>query len=222
MKCESRSGFTAVELIIALSIGAILAVMVSPTVFQSLRRGNINKAAAQITDVASRAQQLAIATNGTAGTGELYGVLIRQAGPGAAAIVSLVRGNPSSSPTVAMILLDGHGQPQAQEQLPASARIWSSGVPLVDSGGSLGWYYQNRIGHPVVPGSPGVPGAVGVAPVTVSNAWGISGYTVSLPVIAPGSGNEPGLQVRSPDQGYQVGVVVYPSGAYDTAPTKGN
>jgi prepilin-type N-terminal cleavage/methylation domain-containing protein len=119
MPGQRRGAFTAIEMIVVLSIMVVLSSMTVPALLPSIKRGRVNEGASLILEVASQARALAQAN---AAGGGRYGVLISEAPQGT--WVALTKGG--------------------TELGSASDRRWlNSGVVVTMPSTSCSWEYEN-------------------------------------------------------------------------------
>ncbi|MDA3961665.1 MAG: type II secretion system protein [Planctomycetota bacterium] len=175
-----RSGFSSVELMVVLSVMAVLTSIAVPSVVPAVRKAQLGSAAVGIEDIATQARTLSMAMPGYT-TGASYGVVIVQDQLGQA-YAALTYG---TSATVADIVADG-GAAAASVQLSPSVAVFtapgSGASPSVDSAtaasaatalsGSIGWRYEPRTGVPMIAGSRAIGIGIGRAASTETTSGG--------------------------------------------------
>lgn len=212
-------GFTAVELVIVLSIATILTTMVVAASLPAIRRARLTEAVGAIEQVWREARTLAMSTRparaqpGVANIPKHYGVLVRQNGPGDT-YVALIWSNQSASAVIAgsdaaMLHQDPNDSSTPYVRRIAISRsfalAWSTGAgaPTVSDGGGLVWYAQYSTGLPVDP-----------AQVVA----GTAGSSVVTPIGANGSTVATSLRVQSldwspsPHRGMAMALSIYQAG----------
>jgi type II secretory pathway pseudopilin PulG len=216
-----RAGFTAIEMMVVVSIIIVLVAMVVPTIGPAMKKGSVHDAASAIQRACSQARQLARSTTEprvTSGNPNWYGVSVvvpSEANRPAYAVV--IYGNtspsdygfasnesnhyPNGTPS-----LDGVGTisgMKAAARFPfnrgvmpiIAASATATAVPsynFMSPGSAVGWYYQYRTGF-------------------VFN--NVAQPTRAMDIGVPGSGATPeALGVASLDMKYKVAVAVYKIG----------
>ncbi|MDA3960317.1 MAG: type II secretion system protein [Planctomycetota bacterium] len=222
-----RSGFTAVELTVTISIIALLSGMITPTVLPALRQGKVNGAVSGIVDVAREARRLAI-TAPVQPHGACYGVVV--VSEGSEHYVALIKGAASdgvANERARVLLQDG--APLRKVALPAGVVIMAGAAAL---DGELAWYYHSGTGAVTTLGSGGFnPGLVevGTATESLSDVWGLANpavaaqlpsawrYDVGAQLVAPSTDDEDhGLRVQTPDGKVAVAIAIYGTGLMTT------
>lgn len=185
-----RSGYTAIELMLVLSIIAVLSAMTAPSVVSSLRSAAASGGAEMIETVAREARILAMSNNARS---EHYGVVVYAADGRHYAALTY-----GAAPTVANIMQASDGEPILQMVLNRNVAVFlgadhadhEEDVIMVD-GDEFGWMHQYRTGHAV-----NVAGA---------GADSISIGTPDSPVVDE-------ISVRTLDQNVGFRCAVYPLG----------
>ncbi len=216
-----RAGFTAIEMMVVVSIIIVLVAMVVPTIGPAMKKGSVHDAASAIQRACSQARQLARSTTEprvTSGMPKWYGVSVvvpSEANKPAYAVVIYGNTNPSdfgfaSSETNqypnGTPSLDGVGSisgfkaaskfPFNRGVMPVFAQSASATtIPsynFLSPGSAVGWYYQYRTGF-------------------VFN--NVAQPTRAMDIGVPASGATPeALGVASLDMKYIVAVAVYKIG----------
>jgi type II secretory pathway pseudopilin PulG len=218
---QLRAGFTAIEMMVVVSIIIVLVAMVVPTIGPAMKKGSVHDAASAIQRACSQARQLARSTTEprvTSGNPPWYGVSVvvpSEANKAAYAVVIYGNTNPSDYGFASLESnhypngtpnLDGVGtisgfKAAAKFQfnrgvMPVSAQsATATTVPsytFLAPGSAVGWYYQYRTGF-------------------VFN--NVAQPTVAKDIGVPASGATPeALGVASLDMKYIVAVAVYKIG----------
>ena len=216
-----RAGFTAIEMMVVVSIIIVLVAMVVPTIGPAMKKGSVHDAASAIQRACSQARQLARSTTEprvTSGLPQWYGVSVvvpTEANKPAYAVVVYGNTNPSDYGFASSEAnqypngtpsLDGVGNisglkpaskfPFNRGVMPVSAASASASTTpsytFMSSGSAVGWYYQYRTGF-------------------VFNNVAASTRAVDIGVPASGASPE-ALGVASLDMKYIVAVAVYKIG----------
>lgn len=205
-----RRGFTAIELLIVLSIAMLLAAMAAPSILTSVRRSKVQQTAAQVLEAANQARRLARATP-PATDGRMIGIRITQDGPGTGIQLELVRGTQASDATP---MKGPDDQPVLDITLDTSAIIYLADKPLFEDGQKVTWFYTPQTGFPMRQTSDASPCTVGGRQVTITSQWGIAQPWSSavVPAVAPEGSGQPGFSIRSPDDRYRRSILIYPTG----------
>lgn len=159
-----RHGFTAVEILVAISIMTIITSIAAPSAVTALRRGQVNEAANTVLDLHRSAQLLARTTTKP---GVVFGVSIELRDGSTVVTVTERRGG-STGP-----LEDASGRASKQVVLNPNTVVWtdSPGQPVAE----IAWEYAPGTGALVIPGSI-TPTAVGVDTAgTLARRFGVSG-----------------------------------------------
>lgn len=217
-----RAGFTAIEMMVVVSIIIVLVAMVVPTIGPAMKKGSVHDAASAIQRACSQARQLARSTTEprvTSGTPNWFGVSVvvpSEANKPAYAVVIYGNNNPSDYGFASNVSnqypngtpnLDGVGTisglkaaakfPFNRGVMPVMAQSATAPVAKTDfdfmtPGSAVGWYYQYRTGF-------------------VFN--NVAQSTRAMDIGVPGSGASPeALGVASLDKKYIVAVAVYKIG----------
>jgi prepilin-type N-terminal cleavage/methylation domain-containing protein len=145
MNAAQRQGFTAIEILISISVMAILASISVPGLVESMHKGRINTAANAVTRVAGQARRLAIVR--LPETGKRYGVLVVG---GDQPYVALTYGADASPANVLM----QDGKPVALERLSRQIEVLKAGTVVTGSAVASTWLYQPRSGAVVLTANP--------------------------------------------------------------------
>jgi type II secretory pathway pseudopilin PulG len=211
-------GFTAVELIIVMSIMILLVGLAAPTVFASLRSSQVQRGAALIGNIARQAQ--ACALQGLApSTGETYGIaVVDDPADGNAPYAALIYGTPNSTGRMRDLWFSD-GRTRIIERLPSAVSVRVAGNALRGQAvKEVVWFYNWRTGTPLAPTGTGFStgqASVGLKSMSFADVFGITSYTVTAPVVAPSTSTDPGLEVASGDGKIRRGLQVYPSGLFE-------
>jgi prepilin-type N-terminal cleavage/methylation domain-containing protein len=213
---KRRSGFTAIELLISISVILVLVGMAVPAIAPSIRRGRVNEAANAITQISRQARMLAIQRQPEESH---YGVLVADdpaLGPGP--IVALIYGHPQDGKKddIERIVRDARGEPVALQRFTSAVSVWTADGALRDQSDKfVSWWYKFGSGIPiaVVGGKFTLgPATVGTPKIALSNVWGIGGNDHDVAAVAASRPGEPGLSLRSADNRTRCAVAVYVSG----------
>jgi type II secretory pathway pseudopilin PulG len=222
MSRQSRAAFTAIEMMVVVSIIIVLVAMVVPTIGPAMKKGAVSDAANAIQRACSQARQLARSTTEprvTSGNPPWYGVAVvvpTEANKPAYAVVIYGNNNPSDYGFVSQESnqypngtprLDGTGNisgmraaakfPFSRNVMPiiATGSVSPTTTPsysLMGAGTAVGWYYQYRTGF-------------------VFN--NVATPTRAMDIGVPGSGATPeAFGVASLDLKYRIAVAVYKIG----------
>jgi prepilin-type N-terminal cleavage/methylation domain-containing protein len=164
-----RIGFTAIEILISISVMAILAGIAAPGFVSSARKGRINTAANAIMGIASQAKRLAISRNYST---DLYGVVVVG---GSQPYVALTHGPTADAST---ILMEG-AKPLAQVELGRNVEVLFNGAPVANGVIAASWMYQFRSGMVVATNDPAAL-PVNVQGLLVRNRGGRYGQAVAV------------------------------------------
>lgn len=216
-----RAGFTAIEMMVVVSIIIVLVAMVVPTIGPAMKKGSVHDAASAIQRACSQARQLARSTTEPKvdrGMPPSYGVAVvvpTEANQPAYAVVIYGNSNPSDygfannkdnqypngTPALSGIGSITNMKAAAKFQFNRGVMpVTASGVAppaipsyaLMGSGEAVGWYYQYRTGF-------------------VFN--NVAQWTRAVDIGVNGSGATPeALGVASLDMKYIVAVAVYKIG----------
>jgi type II secretory pathway pseudopilin PulG len=208
----SSAGFTAIEMMVVVSIIILLVAMTVPSIFPAIKKGRVHDAANAIMRVASQARQLARTRQQPATAVKYYGVAV---------VV------PSSGPAYAVLTYDSSAAYSASSELktqndatkniakfefnrnvmPYNASAGGTKT-LMTTGTAVNWYYQYRTGFVIRDGTTWTtPINVGTPAVAAVAA---SGSTPAQPAIP--AGTPPDFGVCSLDQQYIVAVAIYSIG----------
>jgi prepilin-type N-terminal cleavage/methylation domain-containing protein len=160
---QNRTGFTATEMLVVLSIIGVMSGITAPAAISAMRQGQVNAGANAILEIHHRAGVLA---RQNTDPGKTYGVRIERSG--AQTLVSVT----ARSAGGAQVLSGPGGQPVAQHALGPNA------VPFVDQPGTpigvLAWEIASGSGRVLSPGSTQEM-AIGVASsATLAETFGVS------------------------------------------------
>lgn len=219
----SRIGFTAIEMMVVVSIVIVLVAMVVPTIGPAMKRGSVQDSANAIQRACSMARQLARSNSEPSVDLKWYGVSVVVPSDNTAAYAVVIYG--SEDPASSVFSNSDHQYPNGTPLLDGSTNtsyngykpagkfpLNSSVMPFKDSksstplactflgkGTAVGWYYQYRTGFVFTdPSRPGVGVDFGV-PVPV-------GGTVPSPAPIESFG------VSSLDKKYKIAIAVYKIG----------
>ena len=213
---HGRAGFTAIELIVVVSVIILLVSLTVPSIMPALKKGAVNDAATAIQRACSQARQLARTRQEpslSAGTGGIkyWGVnVVVPTDPAKAAYAAVIFGN--SVPGGANTALENNpvsNKPWYRQDMPRSASPFMmnalpTGNPRIYTfmarGTSVGWYYQYRTGFVIK------DGGTATQPINIGTP---GDSTVTPPVVA---GTPPVFGVASLDQKYVMAIAVYSIG----------
>jgi type II secretory pathway pseudopilin PulG len=228
------SGFTALELVVVMTIVLILTALIAPGIYPAIAKGRVHEAANAIMSVAATARRMALSTTpGISTTGaatNYYGVAVVSPTSGGPAYAVLLYGNSTpSTPTDSSSILSGALMADIPTQY-RQQRIFNinvmpfsgSGTSLpatvtLVSGGVIAWYYQYRTGAVLYPASSSnlVPMNIGVivtaaTPPTDMGPTGVplSGSTIGV--------TDPVFGVSTLDQRFKTAIAVYSVGLMNT------
>lgn len=217
-----RMGFTAIEMMVVVSIVIVLVALVVPTIGPAMKRGAVQDSANAIQRACSMAKQLARSNNEPSVVPKWYGVSVVVPSDNTAAYAVVIYG--SEDPASSVFSNADHQYPNGTPLLDGSTKTYngfkpagkfllnSSVMPFKDSTAStpltctflgkgtvVGWYYQYRTG--IVFTDPDKPG-VGV------------GYGVPVPVggTVPSPAPIESFGVSSLDKKYKIAIAVYKIG----------
>jgi type II secretory pathway pseudopilin PulG len=218
--CRRRAGFTAIELIVVVSVIILLVSLTVPSIMPALKKGAVNDAATAIQRVCSQARQLARTRQEpapTAGSAVKYwgvNVVVPSDFPTKPAYAAVIFGNtvpsgPDDTLELNPLSTSNPKKPWFRQDMPRSAAPFKmtslpTGNPRVytflPKGSSVGWYYQYRTGFVIK------DGASATQPMSV----GTLGDATVTPPIPPGVPQVFG--VASLDQKYVMAIAVYSIG----------
>lgn len=175
MSTSSRAGFTAIEMMVVVSIIIVLVAMVVPTIGPAMKKGAVSDAANAIQRACSQARQLARSTTEPRVTGgaipSRYGVaVVVPAEPNKAAYAVVIYGNTSPS--------DFSFVSNKRNQYP-------NGTPLLDRTGYVGDGGSGPLGDEQVP-SAKFPFSRNVMPMIAAGAVS-STTTPTYTLMSPGT-----------------------------------
>jgi type II secretory pathway pseudopilin PulG len=224
---RARAGFTAIELMVVVSVIIMLVAMTVPSIFPAIRKGRVHDAANAILKVASQARQLARSrTMPTPASAALfYGVAVVVPTTGAAyAVLIYDQSLPNGSAAGAVgRLADGSTTNYLSKQTFNANVMPFTNIMVNGGGGSktiyglqprgtmVGWYYQYRTGFVLRNDQPPVSGnqilaqlgSIGTLPVPANPATGAPAVAAYTPTT---------FGVCSLDQQYVVAMAIYSIG----------
>ena len=216
-----RAGFTAIELIVVVSVIILLVSLTVPSIMPALKKGAVNDAATAIQRVCSQARQLARTRQEPSPTASPGGVkywgvnvVVPSDFPVKPAYASVIFGNSTPSGPDDNLELNPASittpkNPWYRQTMPKSAApikmaSLPTGTPAVytfmPKGSSVGWYYQYRTGFVIQ------NGATATTPINI----GTRGDSSVSPAIPPGT--PPVFGVASLDQKYVMAIAIYSIG----------
>ncbi len=225
----SRMGFTAIEMMVVVSIVIILVAMVVPTIGPAMRKGAVHDSANAIQRACSQARQLARSNSEPSTSTKWYGVSVVVPSDGKAAYAVVIYGGAANDPSNYTFasdqsnhypngtpLLDGTTSVYSGYKAAAKFPLSRSVMPFKDAtvptlpalpaytfmapGSAVGWYYQYRTGFVFM--NPAIPGV---------------GVDIGVPVILPATTTAPqSFGVASLDKKYVVAIAVYKIGLLNT------
>lgn len=226
MNGPTQHAFTAIEMIIVISVIMILAAMIVPATMRIMQKTTVDRAAEALIRVHRDARQLAMAGHPVTGSTDHVGVAL---------VV------PTDGPIYAVLLLgedltaelmaddDGDGipdtgstaRPRLRINLPPSIEVLvrHGSDPAAPLSGRLGWFYAWRTGEPLAttasstPISIGTPGRVAAQPTqTYASPHAASDIlSLAMPAIPP-SPVCSSLSFRHRGGRYQTSVSIYAVG----------
>lgn len=219
---DPRAGFTAIELIVVVSVIILLVSLTVPSIMPALKKGAVNDAATAIQRVCSQARQLARTRQepspGVGGGIKYWGVnvVVPTDFPTKPAYAAVIFGN--STPTGPDPSLENNpasNKPWYRQDMPRSAAPFKmnalpSGTPatytFMPKGSSVGWYYQYRTGFVIQ------NGGTATQPINIGTVAFPGDSTVTPPLPAIPAGIPPVFGVASLDQKYVMAIAVYSIG----------
>lgn len=205
-------GFTAIELLVVVSIIAIVSLLGLPALIQALRKDAVNRGGDLLLRTASQAQTLAKLAKPPSDliNGPHYGVaLIEQAGRYR---VQLIKGSATAA---------GGYEVLQDNPLSRQVRVWwcdpavsASGTPAIPlAGRDLIWFYQYGSGRPITAPPWQNPVSIGTPEQAARGQDAASGvfYMAALPYVgcSPVASH---LSVRAADDRYRLSVSIYAVG----------
>ena len=228
---RARSGFTAIELMVVVTVIILLVAMTVPSIFPAIRKGRVHDAANAITRVASQARQLARSRAQPSGqAGDVlkwYGVAVVVPASGSAyAVLTYDSLNPNSSSVSAPFGLQAASSTAANTSY-VSKQVFNAnvmpftGVQVAPGPGSkgvyslqprnsiVGWYYQYRTGFVINNSS--APTALNCSQIASIGTPAVAANpTTGAPAVIAGTPAVFG--VTSLDQIYVVALSIYSIG----------
>ena len=230
---SARMGFTAIEMMVVVSIVIILVAMVVPTIGPAMRKGAVHDSANAIQRACSQARQLARSNSEPEGSAtkplKWYGVSVVVPDDGKAAYAVVVYGGVSDNPSTYAFA-------------SSSSNHYPNGTPLLD--GTTNTYSGYKAAakfplsrsvmpfkDPTVPTPPALPAYTFMAPgsavgwyyqyrtgfVFMNPAIPGVGVDIGVPVISPATTTAPqSFGVASLDKKYVVAIAVYKIGLLNT------
>ncbi len=137
-RMPARRGFSGVEILIVLSVMAVLASMTMPMLLVSMRRARVHEAANAIMEVSSQARRLERRVTSGA---DYYGVVIynQPVGPIPRCVALTYAGS---------ILMEG-GKPVSLRPINANVDVFDGGASLVNGATNSQWMYRHRTALPI-------------------------------------------------------------------------
>ena len=217
----SRLGFTAIEMMVVVSIVIILVAMVVPTIGPAMRKGAVHDSANAIQRACSQARQLARSNSEPSTNTMWYGVSVVVPNDGKAAYAVVIYGN--EDPSTSFFSTPDHQYPNRTPLLDGTTGTYTAYKPaakfalnrnvmpfkdksisvppaytFMGPGDVIGWYYQYRTGFVFMdPTKPGV------------------GIDIGVPV-SPATTGPQSFGVASLDKKYVVAIAVYKIGLLNT------
>lgn len=216
-KAMTNRAFTAIELMMVISIMLILSTLTLTGVNRSLRVAAVNNAVSAIRASTATAQELAL--NFASGAGvNIPGILIGQH-EGRWAVAPVLADPSSSNVTFDDAIMDDDGYPSIFHFSPNVALYDRESMLPNDT--MVTWFYAPGSGQLMIAQGSGFspPSAmVGYTPPpliqgTTVRVFGAFGGSEDLHVLYPPSESTPGLSLRSRDQRTKRSIIVQPSGA---------
>jgi type II secretory pathway pseudopilin PulG len=224
---RARAGFTAIELMVVVTVMILLVAMTAPAIYPAIKKGTVHDAAGAIQRAASQAKQLARTRIEPASSGGAavrhYGVaiVVPTTGPAYATVI-YGDGDPTNFGSIAgwqknpltgrdyfKLNFNRGVMPYKMAGPPASGGPGSPAVyTFMPTGSSMGWYYQYRTGFLIQ--NP----ATNTALINVGTlAQAATPAAPPLPALkAVAAGIPPVFGVATLDQRYVVAVAVYSIG----------
>lgn len=230
---SARMGFTAIEMMVVVSIVIILVAMVVPTIGPAMRKGAVHDSANAIQRACSQARQLARSNSEPEGSAtkplKWYGVSVVVPDDGKAAYAVVVYGGVSDNPSTYAFA-------------SSSSNHYPNGTPLLDGTTNTYSGYKAAAKFPLsrsvmpfkdatVPTPPALPAYTFMAPgsavgwyyqyrtgfVFMNPAIPGVGVDIGVPVISPATTTAPqSFGVASLDKKYVVAIAVYKIGLLNT------
>jgi type II secretory pathway pseudopilin PulG len=214
----ARSGFTAIELMVVISIVILLVAMTVPSIYPAIRKGRVHDAANSIMRVASQARQLARTRSGPPTVALYYGVAVVVPSSGSAYAVLIYDTVPAGSMNASSIgLTTQYNTNQYVSKQTFNANVMpfnaisGGGGPgskavytLQQPGTVVAWYYQYRTGFVIASGATSTTlGNVGTPSIPANTATGTPAIATIGPTV---------FGVCSLDQQYCVALSIYSVG----------
>ena len=233
---STRMGFTAIEMMVVVSIVIILVAMVVPTIGPAMRKGAVHDSANAIQRACSQARQLARSNSEPEGSAtkplKWYGVSVVVPDDGKAAYAVVVYGGVSDNPSTYAFA-------------SSSSNHYPNGTPLLDGTTNTYSGYKAAAKFPLsrsvmpfkdatVPTLPALPAYTFMTPgsaigwyyqyrtgfVFMNPASSGVGVDIGVPVISPATTTAPqSFGVASLDKKYVVAIAVYKIGLLNTQDT---
>jgi type II secretory pathway pseudopilin PulG len=231
VRARARAGFTAIELMVVVSIIIMLVAMTVPSIFPAIRKGRVHDAANAILKVASQARQLARSrpqpaqTAGGAVPLYFYGVavVVPASGP-AYAVLTYDNSSPNGAAPGAVGRLADNSTTTYMSKQAFNANVMPFNSILNAGGGGakavyglqargtkIGWYYQYRTGFVLRNDQPPLNGNY---PLTQLGSIGTAAVAANPLTGAPAVAAYPPnvFGVCSLDQQYVVAMSIYSIG----------
>jgi prepilin-type N-terminal cleavage/methylation domain-containing protein len=206
----NRSAFTAVELVVVMSVVSLLATMTVTDVLQALRKSAVNQASNAVEEVVAEARALALRAHSSLSiqpdpqfAAKRYGVVIVDAtGPEQPAWVGVTWGRDASPSS---LLRDADGDPVARVELPGVLRLFSDDEGTVSSDQEVGWMLDHRTAA-VIP-----------APSQRSVTAYLGPSSLGSDIVNPSGVRRiaPAIRLATPDGMVAINVHVRPTGTLD-------
>jgi prepilin-type N-terminal cleavage/methylation domain-containing protein len=229
----NRSAFTLIEMLIVLTIAAILAAVAGPVTVGILQKSNVTQSAERILSVHRLARQLSLRGHDVVGSINHYGVAIVVPESGAPYATVLYG---TSATDELMSDADGDGQPDSgpgakprlRVELPKHLEVLTASAaadPATPLHGSVAWFYQWQTGAPCSAGNFGTAVSIGTrgqaaqAQVTFASPFSDNDLLSLAKPAVPPSPVCSALALKNRGGRYQVDIAIY---AIGIAHWKGN
>jgi prepilin-type N-terminal cleavage/methylation domain-containing protein len=180
----SRGGYTAIELMLVLSIVSVLSMMSAPSVVTAMRKAAITEAADVVVQGTAEARNLALRNHAK---DDYYGVVVGVDDLGRS-YAALTYGQEA---TESAIMKTPDGRPVLKLLLKRTVRLVKDGEIMAQGDPAIGWMHQYTTGAPISIAAQSAPAiAVGTPTSSICQSLGMT----------------------SLDGRYRAGVAVYPIG----------
>lgn len=169
MNSQRQHAFTAIELIIVISVIMVLAAMIVPATMRVMQKTTVNRAAEALIRVHREARQLAMVGHPVAGSAVHVGVALVAPADGSPSYAVLLLGTDLTTELMADDDSDGlpdtgaSARPRLRLNLPPSIEVLvrHGSNPAAPLSGRLGWFYAWRTGEPLATTASSTPISIG-------------------------------------------------------------